>query len=148
MKNPYCIQRGKFENREGGKGIDSLLIFDYMGSYEFECGALPSSLKRVKANLDNYVQFQYSFTKHPSKVVTVFCTKEQQDFIGDILEKLLLRQILLKEYCDLKEYVIPSSKDSKYNIYNDFWWDIDQDWFFWKFNPEFESKFKTALDGK
>jgi hypothetical protein len=147
MKNPYCIQRGKFENREGKKGIDSLLSFDYMGSSEFEWGALPSSLKRVRANLDNYVQFQYSFTKYPSKVVTVFCTKEQQEFIGDILEKLVLRQIMLKEYCDVNEYVNPNQDFKRFNT-NDFWWDIDQDWFFWKFNPEFESKFKTALDEK
>lgn len=147
MKNPYCIQRGKFENREGKQGIDSLLSFDYMGSSEFEWGALPSSLKRVRANLDNYVQFQYSFTKYPSKVVTVFCTKEQQEFIGDILEKLVLRQIFLKEYCDVNEYVNPNKDFKRFNT-NDFWWDIDQDWFFWKFNPEFEGKFKNALNGK
>jgi hypothetical protein len=147
MENPYCIQRGKFENRKEKQGIDSLLIFDYMGSSEFEFGALPSSLKRVRANLDNYVQFQYSFTKYPSKVVTVFCTKEQQEFIGDILEKLVLRQILLKEYCDVNEYVNPNKDFKRFNT-NDFWWDIDQDWFFWKFNPEFESKFKIALDAK
>jgi hypothetical protein len=44
MENPYCIQRGKFKNREGKQGIDSLLIFDYMGSSEFEFGALPSRM--------------------------------------------------------------------------------------------------------
>lgn len=145
MKNPYCIQRGKFENREGKQGIDSLLSFDYMGSSEFEFGALPSSLKRVRANLSNYIQFQYSFTKYPSKVVTVFCTKEQQEFIGDILEKLALSQIRLKEFSAFDLYI---NDDGYYKDKFDFWWDIDQDWFFWKFNPEFESKFKISLDEK
>lgn len=145
MENPYCIQRAKFQKNEGKKGIDSLLRFDYMGSSEFEWGALPSSLKRVRENLSNYVQFQYSFKKYPSKVVTVFCKKEQEEFIGDILEKLALRQIRLKEFSAFDSYI---KDDGYFKDKFDFWWDIDQDWFFWKFNPEFDLKFKIALDGK
>lgn len=145
MENPYCIQRGKFENNEEKKGIDSLLSFDYMGSSEFEWGALPSSLKRVRENLSNYVQFQYSLTKHPTKIITVFCKKEQQDFIGDILEKLAINKISLQEFSAFDKYI---KDDGYFKDKFDFCWDIDQDWFFWKSNPEFDSKFKTTLDGK
>ena len=140
MEKPYLIQRAKFENRPYKKGIDQLLSFDYMGSSEFEWGALPKALKRVRENLADYVQFQYSFTKHPAKVVTVFCKKEQQDFVGSILEQLADREIRLKEYCDLDKYI---KGEEKYA--NDFWWDIDNDWFFWKFNADFDLKFKSAL---
>lgn len=141
MKKPYLIQRAKFENRPDKKGIDQLLSFDYMGSSEFEWGALPKSLKRVRENLADYVLFQYSFKKHPAKVVTVFCTKEQQDLVGDILEQLSEGKIRLKEYCDLDNYVVPKTKYRD----NDFWWDIDNDWFFWKTNADFDTKFKSAL---
>ena len=141
MKKPYCIQRAKFSNNEDKNGVDKILRFDYMGSAEFEFGALPSSLKRVRDNISNYVQFQYSFTKYPTKVVTVFCKKEQQDFIGTYLEQLADRELSLKSYCDLDKFI--KGDDSYHN--NDFWWDIDQDWFFWKFTPEFDLKFKDAI---
>lgn len=140
MELPYLIQRAKFENRSNKKGIDQILSFDYMGSSEFEFGALPKSLKRVRENPSNYVQFQYSFKKQPNKLVTVFCKKEQQEFIGSILEQLADRKIWLKEHCDLDKYI---KGEDKYA--NDFWWDIDNDWFFWKFNTDFDLKFKAAI---
>jgi len=145
MEKPYCIQRAKFDNnRPDKKGIDKLLQFDYMGSAEFEFGALPASLKRVRANLNDYIMFQYSFKKFPSKCVTVYCKKEQYDFVGEILEELSEGKLRLKGYCDLQGFVNPK-KEFAHNR-NDFWWDIDQDWFFWKFpNAEFDQQFKEAL---
>jgi hypothetical protein len=142
MIKPDLIQRAVFYKKEG-KGIDSILRFDYMGSSEFEWGALPKSLKRVRANLGEYVQFQYSFKNFPEKTVTVLCTKEQQGFVGDILEGLVERKFRLKEFCDLNGYVDP--KENSYNK-SDFWWDIEHDWFFWKSNPEFDVEFRKALD--
>lgn len=120
-------------------GIDQILQFDYMGSSEFEWGALPKALKRIRENISEYTYFQYSFKKHPTKVVTVFCKKEQQDFIGNILEQLADREIRLKEYCDLDKFIT----GEKYG--HDFWWDIDNDWMFWKLYPDFESKFKQLI---
>lgn len=145
MEKPYCIQRAKFDNnRPDKKGIDRLLQFDYMGSAEFEFGALPASLKRVRKDLNNYIMFDYSFKKFPSVSVTVYCKKEQYDFIGDILEELSEGKLRLKEYCDLRGYVNPK-KEHSYNR-NDFWWDIDQDWFFWKKTKNgFDDQFKEAL---
>lgn len=141
MEKPYHIQRAKFQNNPNGKGIDKLLQFDYMGSVEFEFGALPKSLKRVRERISDYVQFQYSFIKHPDKLVTVFCKKEQQQFVGEILEQLSEGNIRLKEYCDLNNYLVPESKWRN----SDFWWDIDNDWFFWKYTPDFDLAFKKSL---
>jgi hypothetical protein len=36
------------------KGIDTVFKWDYMGSAEFEFGALGQSLKRIKENIDTY----------------------------------------------------------------------------------------------
>jgi len=143
MYKPYCIQRAKFANRPESSGIDRLLSFDYMGSSEFEWGALPDSLKRVRKNISEYVYFEYSFKKNPSKVVGVFCKKEQQDFVGNILEEIAEKKFRLKEFCDLDKYI---KGDEKYA--NDFWWDIEQDWFFWKSVPEFNLKFVETLKNK
>ena len=49
----YLIQRGNFKKSDR-KGIDGLLSFQYMGSSEFEFGALGESLKRIRKGLHNY----------------------------------------------------------------------------------------------
>lgn len=50
-KKPYLVQR--VERREVSldrqRGIDSFFAFDYMGSSEFEWGALPDALKVMRA---------------------------------------------------------------------------------------------------
>lgn len=48
---PYLIQRACFESKipRGSKlSVDDVLDLDYMGSAEFECGALPKSLARIR----------------------------------------------------------------------------------------------------
>lgn len=144
MENPYLIQRAKFkdsDNNPSAKGIDKLLRFDYMGSAEFEFGALPKSLKRVRADIFKYVKFDYTFKNFPSKSVTVFCKKEQKEFMPEILEQLAENKIRLKEYCDLSRFI----KDDA-DLRNDFWWDVDNDWFFWKTNPIFAKNFQEELE--
>lgn len=143
MNTPYLIQRANFEKNKQGKGIDALLRFDYMGSAEFEFGALPQSLKRVRANKANYTMFQYSLKSKPSCVLTVICEKSEQDQIGEIIEGLAKNKYRLKEYCDLKDWVSPS--ESSPSRISDFWWDIENDWFIWKQNTEFDLEFKAAL---
>lgn len=51
MSLPTLIQRVKSrkEPNENQKGIDRLFEFDYMGSSEFEWGALPSTLRAMRA---------------------------------------------------------------------------------------------------
>ena len=49
----WLIQRAKFEDRKS-TGIDSILSFDYMGSAEFEWGALPKSLKFIRGHFKEY----------------------------------------------------------------------------------------------
>lgn len=143
MEKPYLVQRAKFskDERLSKKGIDRILDFDYMGSSEFEDGSLFRSLTRIREDLKDYEYFQYTFKKNSDKVVTVFSKKENQDVICFILEQLADREIRLKEYCDLDAYI----KGDEHYRNNDFWWDIDNDWMFWKSNAEFEAKFKIAV---
>jgi hypothetical protein len=48
MKTPNLIQRAKFEDRNYKKGIDSIINLAYMGSSEFEWGAVQESLQRIR----------------------------------------------------------------------------------------------------
>lgn len=146
MNKPYLIQRAKFENNNNKKGIDSMLNFDYMGSAEFEFGALPASLKQIRENVSNYESFNYTFKKNKSKIVTIFCRKEDKKEIEIIIEELSNNKIQLKEYCDLSIFV-NDRKDWKHP--NDFWWDIRQDWMFWKHTSDkFDNQLITLIKYK
>lgn len=145
MDTPYLIQRAKFSkhNNSDAIGIDRLLNFDYMGSAEFEFGALPKSLKRVRENISDYVQFNYSFQDYTDKTITVLCKKEYEKYhVPAILEKLAIREIRLKHYIDLPEWLRGNETYHK----TDFWWDIENDWFFWKQNDEFAVSFINSLN--
>lgn len=50
---PYYIQRATFSNRPR-EGVDGVLEFDYMGSSEFEFGAIGNSLKRIRSATEKY----------------------------------------------------------------------------------------------
>ena len=138
---PYLIQRAKFETDTDRIGLDSILAFDYMGSAEFEFGALPKSLKRIRDKISDYTYFQYSFYNHPSKVVTVFCKKTQELIIPEILEDLFKDKYRLKEHCDLYNFVTPTTS---YRT-SDFWWDIENDYMFWRLDTDFHSQFKKKI---
>ncbi len=143
MRKPYLIQRARFDKNPSDrqKGIDRLLDWDYMGSSEFECGALPASSKRVKADVDKYKMYDYTFKKHPTKSVTVYCKPADENQINGFLEELSENKIRLMERCDLPAYF----KDDDGYRHNDFWWDIENDWMFWKQNEDFSIKFQGAL---
>jgi len=51
---PWLVQRATFKDRTHREGVDSMLEFDYMGSAEYEFGAIGKSLKRIRENLRSY----------------------------------------------------------------------------------------------
>jgi hypothetical protein len=140
MNRPYLIQRAKFEKREG-KGIDALLQFDYMGSSEFEWGALPQSLKRTRENEKQYVQFEFTFENFEDKPIMILCKEADKEELPKILAQLADRELRLKEYCDLDAYL----KGNKDYRTSDFWWDIENDYFFWRSDETFNSEFMDCL---
>lgn len=156
---PYLIQRAKFANNSNQKGIDSILDFDYMGSAEFEFVALSESLNRIREQISNYTKFEYNCTgkiedslktlkdNHDpakNKTIIIFCKKRNKTEVCKIIESLTDGKIYLKEYCDFDDWV--HNKDR--HRHTDFWWDIENDYMFWKFDPEFNTKFKKLIKGK
>lgn len=139
----YLLQRAKFEDREEKKGIDSIISLDYMGSSEFEWGALPDSLKRIRSGYTNYV---YLDVPIKDKVITVFCKDFQKSEVKMYITELSEGKMLLKEFSDFNYYINKDVYDNYMGT--DFWWDLDNDIMFWKKNPEFESKFKIVIIDK
>jgi len=149
MKNPFLIQRAKFENDNSCKGIDSIINLDYMGSAEFEFGVLPKSLKEIRANESDYVYLDIPFG---DKVFTMFCKASEKSDAKECLQGLIDSRFFLKEYSNINTWVKPSENDrdwqKKHPHNTDFWWDIDNNIMFWKKNPEFEAKFKKIISVK
>ena len=151
MKTPYLIQRAKFitddERKyvEDRKGVDKVLSFDYMGSAEFEFGALPQSLKRIRQNLSEYGFCQIVLQKHPSKTISVFGKVNDFDEIESTLQALVDGKFLLKQHCDFSKWV----KD-EINLYlnSDAWWDIENDFFFWKPRKEIDALLVEGIKGE
>lgn len=138
----WLIQRGKFKNREHKTGIDSILSFDYMGSSEFEWGALPNSLDNIRDELVNYI---YLDVPLKNKVITVFCKNSQKNDIKLYLSELAENNMSLKEFSAFDSYI---NDDGYFKNRFDFWWDIENDLMFWKKNQEFETKFKLVISIK
>lgn len=138
----YLIQRGSFEDRDYKEGIDAIVIFDYMGSSEYEWGALPKSLENIRIGISDYI---YTDICVGDKQITVFCTKYQQPKIEQYLNELADGKMRLKEYASFDSYV--NNKFPRTNK-TDFWWDIQNDLMFWRKDTVFENKFKKAIANK
>lgn len=153
MFNLWLIQRGKFKDIKENEitGIDNLISFDYMGSSEFEWGALPKSLKRMLWGKDSdYFGFiemddiKISVSKNNKRTanVVVYGNTNKSEDIKEAVRHLSVHKYDYKEFCDFPEW-FNNNRDR--DARNNFYWDIDNDYMvFW--GTEHISKIKKAFD--
>ena len=126
-KRPYLIQRAEMKNVSKGDivGIDYLMSFEYMGSAEFEFGALPRSLKRMASEFNAYKRFSTSFS-NGDDMVHIICKSEHKDDIIAFLEKASKESYGLntKEVVYFKE-ALAKEQYTNTNV----WWDLENNWF-------------------
>ncbi len=157
VKTPNLIQRMRLQSpvREAPiRGVDQYLAMDYMGSSEFEWGALPQSLKRV---CRSWMSFERTMLKdvkdYKGKRLVLLCpaalAKEYSAFLRKLAKAkdefgfrfkelpYFLRNLSGKDW-DGK----PLSNMSRV----DAWWDIDND-VFWCFGVEVADIIATAIAG-
>jgi hypothetical protein len=142
MEKPYLIQRMKARNQSKADelpGIDSIFSMDYMGSSEFEWGALPESLKRVCKNIKAYEIVVINDVKdYRGFPLCLVCTKERAAVYEAILREWAKAaneyKFGLKETISFTNAISGKSFDGKpiKDSYNkiDAWWDILNDVFF------------------
>lgn len=145
--NPYLIQRCLFEytnKRRNTIGIDNILSFCYMGSSEYEWGALPDSLKEIRLRLEKYVYFDITIR---DRVITVFCLDDHKEFMLDILTKLGRDEFQLKGRSFFDIFLLDDLDEGKQHSYfnTDCWWDIENHYLFWRKDEEFEKQFKVLI---
>jgi hypothetical protein len=150
---PYLIQRGMFRDvkLEEIVGIDSLIIFDYMGSAEFEFGALPRSLRRIVVNLAEYELVQVNdIVDRDNNVLFVFCLKDQKEEVIEAIKGLGSRKFRLKEFSafdyHVKSAIGQRDEDARWWMKRvNFWWDIQHDYMFC-FTSDHGERIKLAIE--
>jgi len=128
IMNFWLIQRAvtKTDKPSLIEGIGSFLSYDYMGSAEFEWGALPKALKEIIAKFPNLAihesglkredgtgLFVIAKAKDLPEIIAFLNANSQQEFND---------KYRLKERTDL---VYAMTGDSRINC----WWDINNGWF-------------------
>lgn len=146
---PWLIQRGKFKPIPDQEiaGLDSLISYDYMGSSEFEWGALPRSMLSICKNwqsykigrMDNIQDLSGNFLYYIYPEVLVrrdahsdYIVSSENSSVEDleaIIKKLFSERYALdlKERSECYEHIHGDSFSGRVSEI-DFWWDVQYDW--------------------
>jgi len=125
---PYLVQR--MRRREYGAesrtGVDKVFEMDYMGSAEFEFGALPKSLKQMRDAKDTNVRKRLEIeTKQGMQVVFYYGPEESAEFakalFADHLDNKYGSTHRLKERTEIHDAYFGETNTVA-------WWDIDHHW--------------------
>lgn len=141
MRNLYLIQRGTINRPIAplGKRLSEAVRLDYMGSAEFEFGALPKSF-RAMDNSGVSVSEAPTISDRGHTLMVLHPFKSDEDFAAYCSKLADLRdpnsRTRCKEWHGFKEGF--GSKPWERGIAPDFWWDIDNH-VMWSFDHEFMS---------
>lgn len=144
IKAPYLIQRAQIETPIAAKKtrLSQAVDMDYMGSAEFEFGALPKSFRKIEQKRNDWKCRPVASIKDGDDVLQVwsaFTDEEFNQYVG------YLTQFRNGKGSRTKEAVRFEAGREKTNYSPNFWWDIDNDVMF-GFDPAFMSKVGDYVD--
>jgi hypothetical protein len=133
----YLVQRGtvKVEAYNGEKVSDYLQL-DYMGSAEFEFGALPKSIRAMAAKKLEVLPFHWE-----ERTIYVLCEKQEYEKVISKLGDYLIGKRRLKEHISLRDIIEGASRS--YDTDN-FWWEIEGHYAF-SLNEDYVKNFQKAV---
>jgi len=139
IKTPYLIQRCTIQKFSGNQKVSEFLQFDYMGSAEFEFGALPKCLREIFSIKNDLKIFRVLYLKD----LYVLCTESNIREIEVYLSRLcgLGDILILKEPISIEKLL---KKEKPYRRDN-FWIDIEN-YFCFSFDKKALQNFRIALD--
>jgi len=127
----WLIQRGFFvsntrENEQSDLSFDTSIRLDYMGSAEFEWGAIPKAYRRLMHHFEEYETVHTGISSLDGDELVLFCNKDHTEEILRMVKEYIDSPYSLKEYSDLEEVPNSSKANSSYRSRRtDFWWCID-----------------------
>jgi hypothetical protein len=127
VNKPYLIQRAKIAQplKKDTKRLSEAVDFDYMGSAEFEFGALPRSFRRIEKNLALFTKRTISTIAQgdvPLQVWSYLSDSQFAEYTEWLTALRKTSQIYTKEPTHFEI-------DRAYRRYinTNFWWDIEND---------------------
>jgi hypothetical protein len=128
MYNPYLIQRAEIKTPLAPKDtrLSQAVNFDYMGSAEFEFGALPASFRAIEtfpAHAWHCRQVpEITEGDTPLRVWSAFDDADFKDYVEFLKKARDTHSVIhTKEAVHFEKDRVKS----KYGTNADFWWDID-----------------------
>lgn len=153
MKIPYLIQRGTINTEEIGltERLSNAVGFQYMGSAEFEFGALPASFRRISDVFENWNCRTVPEIKDGDQPLQVWSSLTDDEFAVYVTYLARLRNPKnVKDRSRTKEATrFESHRTIDLYFKTDFWWDIENDVMFGfseNFMPRVKDHVKASLD--
>lgn len=126
LESIYLVQRMKRVDRDYKTGLDSLFELDYMGSAEFEYGAVPASLKRIRAASGVAIEeVVISYLGHEHTLGVVGGSRERTDIAARI--EAFLEANRWQENPRLEAALEPGARAKDDRYLPDAWWDLSAD---------------------
>lgn len=141
IRTPYLIQRAEIKTplAESTSRLSQAVSFDYMGSAEFEFGALPKSFRRIESAADKWICRVVEDIKEGETSLRVWSSFSDEEFEAYKVFLMQLRYPKDGNRLRTKEGVrFDHDYKSSYSKTN-FWWDIDNDVMF-GFNKNFMNR--------
>ncbi len=151
--NPFAFGGGLKNgglSKEANELLKVIFRFDYMGSSEFEWGAVPKALGKIVENIKNTITFQIEVHAQTWKkekgtgIVYVICQKDWKDEIIKRIEFYAQenvtrsREYMTKESIHLNNSII--DKDDTHKSYG--WLELDNGYMFFTDKEMFENTCK------
>ena len=128
----YLIQRGNFNNDgDSLTGKNGVVSLSYMGSAEFEFGAIPRSFRRIMHDFDKYIYIPTGICTKDNNELILFSNQHSSSEILEALTEFIRNPYQLKEYSELEKIPDSSIKDTGFKkLRTNFWWCIEpnKDW--------------------
>lgn len=103
--------------------VNGLIELEYMGSAEFECGAIPNAYRRIFGRYSSYsFHICKNIKNYDGDNFVIFCLKDSALLIEYTLEKYIKDPYPLKERCTILNHVYERNSNNHTNIF----WCIDR----------------------
>lgn len=133
-KHFWLIQRGAFRNIKSatkflGGSSDHLIDPDYMGSAEFEWGAIPKAYRRIMGKYDKYSLHITDLSTIRGVPFCIYCIDSNYVNILNEIKAYLGKPYQLKEFSNIEAHFTEKSPFGidyhKFQTRTNFWWCID-----------------------
>lgn len=132
------IQRGEFNNNLDtinsflGGHPGCLINLDYMGSAEFEWGAIPKAYRRIMGQFDKYSLHITDILTNKGVPFCLYCRDGRYEKVLSAIKKYLDEHYQMKSWTNMHAHFEPFPIDEwlkihhKYRLKTNFWWCIDK----------------------